>query len=509
MTGDASKFDEGSLKQASGHIVLADGRSTAIVGKGKVTIEVGKMKMQLRDVLYVPTVAFNLLSAVKVGSQTGANIIMGNNGTCALQKEQDIIELHTQSDGVYALRADANLWHTRLGHASADTLKQVGLPCDLKTCEACVKAKLNRKPYSSDVTVKRALDRISMDVLGPVTPEAVGGQSYALVAIDAATKFSFATLLPNKGQATDAAKQAISWFEQLSGERVKCIRTDCGKEFLQEQMREWLTNRGINHETTAGYEPQQNGQAERLNRTLMEGTRALLEDTKLPTTLWAEAMRTINYVRNLKPCNINGRRSKSPLELLPRKQPDYQQLKRWGCKALVHIPQDRRVGKLASQAEPAIFIGYSNTTTYRFLVRKKVVTSRTAVFFEDQIGELDHDAHSGTKPELLMEPSPLPQTVEHVDTYLDTTPSESCVKTTSSSREKSETNRAAMNDMMDNDGHSATLPIMDDVHGPPRDTMTGENCEINDDDHNSTRSETENDPVKRYNLRERKPMDYK
>eukprot|EP00963_Diacronema_lutheri_P009726 scaffold901_cov401-Pavlova_lutheri.AAC.2 len=95
-----------------------------------------------------------------------------------------------------------------------------------------------------------------MDVLGPVTPEAVGGQSYALVAIDAATKFSFVTLLPNKGQATDAAKQAILWFEQLSGERVKCIRTDCGKEFLQERMRQWLANRGINHETTARYEPQ-------------------------------------------------------------------------------------------------------------------------------------------------------------------------------------------------------------------------------------------------------------
>ena len=509
MTGDASKFDDGSLKQAFGHIILADGRSTAIAGKGKVTINIGTMEMQLSDVLYVPSIAFNLLSAVKVGSQTGTNIIMRNNGTCALQKDGDIVELHTQADGVYALRTDADVWHTRLGHASARTLKQLGLPHDVETCEACVKAKLNRKPYSSDVTIKRPLDRISMDVLGPVTPETVGGQNCALVAIDAATKFSIVTLLPNKGQAADAAKQAILWFEQLSGKYVKCIRTDCGKEFLQEQMKEWLSNKGINHETTAGYEPQQNGQAERLNRTLMEGTRALLEDTKLPTTLWGEAMRTINYVRNLKPCNINGKQSKCPFELLTGKQPDYQRLKRWGCKALVHVPQDRRVGKLAPRAEPAVFIGYSNSTTYRFLVKKRVVTSRTAVFFEDQIGELDQDFQSGTLPQLLMEPNPLTHMEESVDTYVDTTPSESFVKTTSSIREVSNNEKAATNDTMENNEQGEILPRLDDEQDLSHDTVVQDYPTDNEDDQVSTQHEVERDQVKCYNLRERKPMDYK
>ena len=177
MTGDALKFDDGSLKQAFGHIILADGRSIAIAGKGEVTSNIGTMGMQLRDVLYVPSIAFNLLSVVKVGSQTGTNIIMRNNGTCALRKDGDIVELHTRADGVYALRTDADVWHTRLGHASARTLKQLGLSHDVDMCEACVKANLNRKPYSSDVTIRRPLCRISMDILGPVTPQTVGGQS--------------------------------------------------------------------------------------------------------------------------------------------------------------------------------------------------------------------------------------------------------------------------------------------------------------------------------------------
>ena len=92
MTSDASKFDEGSLKQAFGHIVLADGRSAAIAGKGEMTIHIGTMKLELSDVLYVPSIAFNLMPVVKLGSQTGTNIIMRNNGTCAIQKDENIVE---------------------------------------------------------------------------------------------------------------------------------------------------------------------------------------------------------------------------------------------------------------------------------------------------------------------------------------------------------------------------------------------------------------------------------
>eukprot|EP00963_Diacronema_lutheri_P009055 scaffold802_cov424-Pavlova_lutheri.AAC.2 len=206
--------------------------------------------------------AYNLITATKMGRNKVANIVMRSDGTCVLQPDQDIVELHTHTDGVHALQAGADLWHKRLCHASSNTLKQIGLPDDMKSCEACVKAKLSRKVYAHDATLKKPLNRISMDLMGPVTPEAVGGQTYALVAVDAATKFSLVTLLLNKGQATDAAKQAITWLEQLSGEHVKCIRTDYGKEFLQENMRIWLSEKGINHEKTTGYEPQLSDQVE-------------------------------------------------------------------------------------------------------------------------------------------------------------------------------------------------------------------------------------------------------
>eukprot|EP00963_Diacronema_lutheri_P001188 scaffold75_cov392-Pavlova_lutheri.AAC.2 len=262
MTGDLKKFDEETLEQASGQIMVADGRSTAIAGKGNVTLKIGKLEVQLSNMLYVPNMAYNLISATKMGRQLGANIVMRSDRTCVLQRDQDIVELQTHTNGVHALQAEADLWHKRLCHASSNTLKQIGLPDDMKSCEACVKAKLSRKAYAHDETLKKPLDRISMDLIGPFTPEAVGGQTYALVAVDAATKFSLVTLLLNKGQATDAAKQAITWLEQLSGEHVKCMRTDYGKEFLQENMRIWLSEKGINHEKTTSYEPQLSDQVE-------------------------------------------------------------------------------------------------------------------------------------------------------------------------------------------------------------------------------------------------------
>ena len=487
MTGDLKKFDEGTLEQACGSILVADGRSTAIKGKGSVTLNIGKKRVELANVLYVPSMAYNLISATKMGRQLGANIVMRSDGTCVLQQDQDIVELHTRRDGVHALQVEADLWHKRLCHASSNTLKQVGLPSDMKPCEACVKAKLSRKAYEHDETIKKPLDRISMDLMGPITPETIGGQTYALVAVDAATKFSLVTLLPNKSQGADAAKQAITWLEQLSGENVKCIRTDCGKEFLQYNLKSWLTERGINHETTAGYEPQQNGQVERLNRTLMEGTRALLEDTQLPAVLWGEAMRTVNYVRNLKPCNVNGRQSKSPLELLTGKQPNYKQLKRWGCKALVHIPRDCQDGKLGPRAQPATFVGYANSTTYRFLVKKNVVRSRTAVFLEDELGEMDESIKSGTVPQLLMEPNILSQPSQGEDDD-QTTSSETIVKTTM---------------------ESETPQQMDDTLDNERVTEVDQNQVINGSNDEANNDEVVSEPVRAYNLRERRSLDYK
>jgi transposase InsO family protein len=77
-------------------------------------------------------------------------------------------------------------------------------------------------------------------------------------------------------------------LENQSGLRVKTVRTDRGSEYLNAELKTFYESKGILHETTAPYTPEQNGKAERLNRTLMERVRAMLYEFKLPKALWAD-----------------------------------------------------------------------------------------------------------------------------------------------------------------------------------------------------------------------------
>ncbi|GKD93053.1 ribonuclease H-like domain-containing protein [Tanacetum coccineum] len=78
-------------------------------------------------------------------------------------------------------------------------------------------------------------------------------------------------------------------------------------------MNEFCEMKGIRREFSVARTPQQNGVAERKNRTLIEAARTMLADSKLPTTFWAEAVNTACYVQNrvlvIKPHN------KTPYEL--------------------------------------------------------------------------------------------------------------------------------------------------------------------------------------------------
>ncbi len=84
-------------------------------------------------------------------------------------------------------------------------------------------------------------------------------------------------------------------MEKSSGLKVKTLRSDNGGEFT-----EYLTKEGIKQER---HTPQQNGVAERLNRTLIEGVRTMLAD---PRKFWAEALSTCVYLRNRSPTKSVG-----------------------------------------------------------------------------------------------------------------------------------------------------------------------------------------------------------
>jgi transposase InsO family protein len=96
--------------------------------------------------------------------------------------------------------------------------------------------------------------------------------------------------------------------EAETGEKLKCIRTDNGTEFCNKQMNDFLAERGIKHERSVIFCPEQNGRIECSNRTVIETARTLLEGAGLHKRYWAEAVNTAIYVRNWCPCKaVSGK----------------------------------------------------------------------------------------------------------------------------------------------------------------------------------------------------------
>ena len=186
--------------------------------------------------------------------------------------------------------------------------------------------------------------------------------------------------------------------EQSTGKRLKVLRSDNGGEYTSKEFEEHLKSNGIVHQRTIPKCPEQNGTAERQNRTLMEMVRSMLASSKLPRRFWAEALNTATYLRNR--CPTRALEGITPVELLTGNKPMVGHLKVFGCAAYCHVPNDEQ-RKLDSKSRKCIFLGYSeNQKGYRLydLERKRIVNSRDVVFNETAYGFEKENASSKDQP---------------------------------------------------------------------------------------------------------------
>ena len=169
----------------------------------------------------------------------------------------------------------------------------------------------------------------------------------------------------------------------IENQTVKRLRSDNGGEYASNDFERFCANRGIQHEPTIPYSPQQNGVAEHMNRTLLETARSMLHHAQKPLTFWAEAISTACYVRNRSPTAFL--KNVTPYEHWYGKKPDVSNLKVFGCKAYVHVPDAKRKGKFDKKAIPCVFVGYpSNDNGFKFYnpQTKQMFRSRDVIFTE-------------------------------------------------------------------------------------------------------------------------------
>ncbi|CAI7910563.1 unnamed protein product [Closterium sp. NIES-54] len=185
----------------------------------------------------------------------------------------------------------------------------------------------------------------------------------------------------------DVTKAIQEWALEVCDDdkkRIKAIRTDGGGEFVNAELEKWMKSKGIKHDVTTPYTPQQNRAAERLNRTLVEAVRSLLQHSKLGSEWWGEASSLAAWIRNCLPMKVLP--EMTPFEAWTGMKPNLSRLHTFGCLCYYHVLDPLR-HKLQSKARAAIYLGIAvNERSWRVwdLGERRVVTSRDVVFDEDK-----------------------------------------------------------------------------------------------------------------------------
>ena len=144
----------------------------------------------------------------------------------------------------------------------------------------------------------RKLQLVHSDVCGPMPVDSLGGHKYFVMFIDDYSRCCMIYFLKHKSEVFAKFKEFEGITTNDSGFKIGRLRTDNGREYISSEFEEYLKFTGICHEVTVPYTPEQNGVAERLNRTLMEAARSMISHAKLNSSYWGEAVATAAYVWN-------------------------------------------------------------------------------------------------------------------------------------------------------------------------------------------------------------------
>ena len=204
-------------------------------------------------------------------------------------------------------------------------------------------------------------------------------------------------MIRKKSEVFEKFKEWKAMAEKSMGASLKTLRTDNGGEYVSTEFEQYLRSEGIRHEYTIPKTPEQNGVAERLNRTLGEKVRCMLSDSGLPKVFWAETFATATYLHNRSPTKPLG--GVTPFQAWTGLKPTVGHLRRFGCSAYVHIPKDER-GKLDMKSRKCILLGYgTNVKGYRLYdqLNKRVLYSRDVKFDESSRGYCVQKQNSNLK----------------------------------------------------------------------------------------------------------------
>ncbi|CDF40427.1 unnamed protein product [Chondrus crispus] len=287
----------------SASVQMGTKASAKVAGRGDVHLKLnvnGRIEPgKLTDVLHVPDFAFSLLS---VSRMTELGLKVGfENGKCMIRRGSTVVATATLVGELYVLdivsdigsahAATLQTWHERFAHVHsqgiasmirdnvANKINNTDNDCISEKCSACVYGKATRSVIPKERSSRRAyfcLDLVHSDVCGPLEVQSIGGAKYFITFIDDHSNWSVVYPMHHKSEAFERYKMFAQLAQTHTGRKIKVLRTDRGGEYLSTEFKSFLIANGTQHQMTTAYTPEQNGVAERLNRTLVNLVRSML-----------------------------------------------------------------------------------------------------------------------------------------------------------------------------------------------------------------------------------------
>lgn len=361
-------------------VEIANGLKLYSTHVGDIEVDGKYNRVTLKNVLCLPDLKINLLSINKA-LDSGLEVRFSNYGAVILENGKPLLTAR-RSNGVCVTNTRRNYahvvkgdnrreslikWHRRYGHLNCQSLiklsKNGTIPDELDNvnldCNVCAKCKITEATYprKSERVSAKLLELVHTDICGPFNPTSYGGCKYYCTFIDDKSRYTVVFPIKNRSDLPKVFAEYKSEMENLTGQKIKTVRSDNGAEYVGGEFAKILKASGIRHETTVPHCPQQNGIAERMNRTLNDMARCLINDANISDRrIWAEAVHTANYIRNRSPnSKLNGA---TPFEIFNGKQPDIRHLRIFGSRAIV-LDKGTRRSKFMPRGVEYTLVGYS------------------------------------------------------------------------------------------------------------------------------------------------------
>ncbi|GJS49212.1 putative ribonuclease H-like domain-containing protein [Tanacetum coccineum] len=358
-----------------------------ITGRGKIK----NGKLNFEDVYFVKELKFNLFSVSQMCDKK--NSVLFTETECLilsldfkLPDANQVMLKIPKKDNMYsfdlknvvpskgltcliakAINDESNMWHRRLGHINFKTMNKLvkgnlvrGLPSKIfendHSCVACQKGKQYKATCKSKLvtSVSQPFQILHMNLFGPTFVKSIMGKIYCLVVTDDYSRFSWVFFLAKKDETSGILKDFITGIENQLNHKVKIIRCDNGTEFKNYDMNQFCGIKRIKREFSNARTPQQNGVAERKNRTLIEAARTMLADSLLHIPFWAKAVNTACYVQNR--VLVTKPHNKTPYELLIGRTPIISFMRPFGCPVTILNTLDH-LGKFDGKADERFLVG--------------------------------------------------------------------------------------------------------------------------------------------------------